>query len=127
VYVRPSKGEKDRWVEANELALQALTILGEQPRPKGGFAGRGTLVGYAPDWFTMIVHDAAKAAGLPPNRRKAHMLRASFATHLLARRVPISVVSRLLGHSDISTTSRYLSVNDVDRRSAVDRLTLPVG
>ena len=37
---------------------------------------------------------------------------------------PISVVSRLLGHSQIATTSRYLAVSDADRREAVNRLKL---
>jgi integrase/recombinase XerD len=41
-----------------------------------------------------------------------HKFRATFATHLLQRGVPIHEVQRLLGHSDIVTTMRYAAVTD---------------
>jgi len=81
-------------------------------------------VGFHPQWFTMIVNQAAAAAGLPPGRRKAHMLRSAFATHLLAGGTPVSVVSRLLGHSNVAITTRYLACHPADMRKAVDSLTL---
>jgi site-specific recombinase XerD len=118
VYIRPSKGDKDRWVEANEIALDALKKL--EPWYNGTVIGS-----LAPQWFTMLVHRAAKAAGFPPGRRNAHMLRASFATNLLGEGVPISVVSRLLGHGSIEVTARYLGVRDSDKRAAVNALVAP--
>lgn len=51
-----------------------------------------------------------------------HVLRATFATNLLARGIPISVVSELLGHSNIAVTSRYLAITKQARREAVERL-----
>lgn len=86
--------------------------------------GNKPILGYHPQWFSMIVHQAAVDAGFPPGRRNAHLLRSSFATHLLGKGVPISVVSKLLGHSQIATTSRYLAVRGEDRRAAVDSLSL---
>lgn len=118
VFIRIAKGDHPRVVEMNELAEQALRGL--QPYYNGTVVG-----GMHPQWFTAIVFNAAKEAGLPPKRRKAHMLRSSFATHLLGEGVPISVVSKLLGHTQVATTSRYLSVRSADRREAVDRLRLP--
>ena len=125
VYVKEAKGGRPRWVEANELAMTAL----------GGLAGcyemgqirhtsQYTLAGYAPNWFTMIVHQAASEAGLPRGRRNAHMLRASFASHLIQAGASVPVVSRLLGHANIATTHRYAAVWEGDRRRAVDTLTL---
>jgi site-specific recombinase XerD len=118
VYIRPSKGDKDRWVEMNDIAAAALEGL----RPWWN----GTVLGSLhPQWFTMLVHRAAKAAGLPVGRRNAHMLRAAFATDLLAQGVPISVVSRILGHGSIEVTARYLGVRAQDKKEAVARLTAP--
>lgn len=117
VYIREAKGDRPRWVEANPIALEALGHL-------EGRAPGIPLVGYAPQWFTMIVHQAAAEAGFPPGRRNAHLLRSSFATHLLGKGVPISVVSKLLGHMRVSTTGRYLAVRGEDRRRAVDSLSL---
>lgn len=126
VFIREAKGDKPRWVEMNELAREALRLMIDiQNQSIRTIETNLPVVGYAPQWFTMIVRQAAAAAGLPPNRRRAHMLRASAATHMLGKGAPISVVSRILGHSNIRTTSRYLAVSDVDRRQAVDMLVLP--
>ena len=116
VYIREAKGDRPRWVEMNALASEALLAL-------NGHAGE-RVVGYAPQWFTMIVNQAATEAGLPRGRRNAHMLRASFATHLIQGGTSVPVVSRLLGHANISTTHRYAAVWESDRRRAVDALTL---
>lgn len=117
VHITHAKGDKPRFVEMNTIAEQAL--IGLKPW------WNGTCVGLKdPNVFTMWVNEAAKDVGLPPNRRRAHMLRASFATHLLGDGVPISVVSRLLGHANVAITSRYLAVGAEDKRAAVDKLTL---
>lgn len=118
VLIRLAKGGQQRWVEGNDLAMETL----EQLRPWYN----GTVIGsIKPDWFTMLVHRAAKRAGFPRGRRNAHKLRSAFATSLLEEGVPISVVSRLLGHSKIQTTARYLACRDKDRRNAVAKLRAP--
>lgn len=113
-----AKGNQGRHVEMNELAVQAIEAL----RPYWN----GTLVGgIHPNWFTTMFNQTATRAGFPPGKRNPHLLRSSFATHMLAGGSPISVVSKLLGHSKVSTTSRYLAVTDTDRHAAVGRLKLP--
>lgn len=118
VLIAHGKGDRPRWVAMNDMAAEALEAL----RPWYN----GTVLGStSPQTFTMWVHDAAKDAGLPPGRRRAHMLRASFATHLLDEGVPVQVVSRLLGHAQIATTGRYLAVTDAAPRAAVGKLPRP--
>jgi integrase len=136
VYIRCAKGDRPRWVEMNDTAERALKSLGVRPMT-GPLAGTYTtppgpsipdtysLVGFHPQWFTMIVQRAAADAGLPKNRRRAHMLRASFVTGLLDQGVPVSVASRLVGHANLATTHRYASVRPEDKRRAVDALPVP--
>jgi site-specific recombinase XerD len=120
VYIRCAKGDRPRWVEMNDTAEKALREL-TPDIPNQAYS----LVGFHPQWFTMIVQRAAADAGLPKNRRRAHMLRASFVTGLLDQGVPVSVASRLVGHANLATTHRYASVRPEDKRRAVDALPVP--
>jgi site-specific recombinase XerD len=124
VYIRCAKGDRPRWVEMNGLAKDALLSLSKPPATIR-LPGSYSLVGFHPQWFTMIVQRAAADAGLPKNRRRAHMLRASFVTGLLDQGVPVSVASRLVGHANLATTHRYASVRPEDKRRAVDVLPCP--
>ncbi len=47
----------------------------------------------------------------PDINLKPHLFRSSFATHLLSKGVDVTIVSKLLGHSNLQTTMRYLNTN----------------
>jgi integrase/recombinase XerC len=112
VYVASGKGKRPRVVRMGPVAREALEELARW--------SNGTVVGpLHPVRFSGWVSEAAADAGLPAHRRKAHMLRASAATKMLGAGIPISAVSRFLGHSSVAITSRYLAVTDEDRERAV--------
>lgn len=61
-----------------------------------------------PEWVNERMEKWLGAAGLAPNAFTPHQLRHSCATYLLQAGVPVHLVSRLLNHSNIQTTMRYV-------------------
>ncbi len=118
VLLRRTKGGRPRIVELNALAERAITEL----RP--WWTEDSILGGVVPQTITEWCHEAAEDAGLlhKVRRRPSHVLRASFATHLLRQGTPIHVVKELMGHRDISTTASYLALASGEKAAAVSRL-----
>ena len=78
---------------------------------------RGTKLTTARIW--QIVKEHARRAGLEQNIYP-HLLRHSFATHLLGNGADLRIIQEMLGHADISTTQVYTHV-DQQRLKAVHR------
>ena len=121
------KGGKDRIVPMGRPARAAIDAYVADCRPclvrsDGRDDGRlllsrtGRPLERVAVW--QIVKRCARAAGL--DNVHPHVLRHSFATHLLAGGADLRVVQDLLGHSDISTTQVYTHV-DSSRLKAVHR------
>jgi integrase/recombinase XerD len=117
------KGNKERLVLLGKAAEEAIRLYLDTARPKlvrsksGGevFLGNhGRRLTTSHLWG--IVKKAAKAAGLD-TRVYPHLLRHSFATHLLSGGADLRVIQELLGHASIGTTEIYTHV-DEDRLAA---------
>ena len=60
-----------------------------------------------------IIQKAKRKTGIIQDG-SMHMLRHSFATHLLDKGIDVVFIQKLLGHSNIKTTLRYLHVTNKD-------------
>ena len=62
-------------------------------------------------WITQAVKRAVDAGMLAPGRRvTSHTLRHSYARHLLTNGIPLNVLSRWMGHSNLDSTLIYLAI-----------------
>jgi integrase/recombinase XerD len=120
------KGKKTRLVPVGRKACEALAAYLSTERPKLVkprtsseifLSQRGTKLTTARIW--QIVKKHAQHAGLEKNVYP-HLLRHSFATHLLSNGADLRIIQEMLGHADISTTQVYTHV-DQQRLKAVHR------
>ncbi|MGZ4290104.1 MAG: tyrosine-type recombinase/integrase, partial [Gaiellaceae bacterium] len=69
----------------------------------------------------LILRQLAGKAGLDAARIHPHLLRHSFATHLLEGGADLRSVQEMLGHADLATTELYTHVSDRHRRESYFR------
>lgn len=128
VTVRHGKGAKDRQVPLSGRLLSALRSWWSAHRhPRWLFPGKTAARPLSDGNVQRIAGRVVKRAGL---RKKAtlHTLRHSYATHLLEAGVDVVTLQKLLGHSDLSTTARYLHLSTRQMQklpNVLDLLGLP--
>lgn len=122
------KGDKQRIVPLGSVAVKWVTTYYRDGRPVllgaragpwlfvNARGGRLTRVG-----FWKILKAYARQAGLPDSV-SPHVLRHSFATHLLERGADLRAIQLMLGHADLSTTQIYTHVLEARLRTVYDQI-----
>lgn len=107
------KRDKERVVPFGREASGCMTAYLREARPKLDKSGKAlefflsrTGKALTRERIWMIVTEAARIAGIEKDIYP-HMLRHSFATHLLSHGADLRVIQEMLGHADISTTQIY--------------------
>jgi integrase/recombinase XerD len=129
IHVRLGKGGKDRYVMLSERLLEILRGYWVQVRPQGGWLFPGRKAG-KPITRNAVEKAIDVAAAKAKLRKKVtpHVLRHSFATHLLEAGTDIRVIQVLLGHSSIRSTARYTQVSERhigSVKSPLDKIRVP--
>jgi len=106
------KGNKQRMVFMNEAAASAIrAYLGTRPRSADEalfLSNRKTRLSHRQAW--VIFREFAQLSGLNKHVTP-HVMRHSFATHLLENGADIMTIKELLGHESLSTTQIYTNVS----------------
>jgi integrase/recombinase XerD len=116
------KGDKERIVPLGRPAADAVRRYAAHGRPHLDRRHRPELFLNAQGGpltragAFLILRRLAEQAGLEPERIHPHLLRHSFATHLLEGGADLRSVQEMLGHADLSTTELYTHVSDRRRR-----------
>ncbi len=125
IHIKLAKGKKDRFVKIPDSLTQELmafcNLTGTEilfPSARSGKLTKKTI--------TKIVQNSAKKAGIK-KRVYPHLLRHSFATHLLEQGTDLRIIQKLLGHSDIKTTQIYTQISQAsikNIKSPLDSINL---
>jgi site-specific recombinase XerD len=111
IRIRSGKGGKERYVMLSFTLLDTLRIYFKQYRPEMWlFFGKTKAEPLDSRSVQNMIRKTAATAGIR-KRVTAHILRHSFATHLLDRGTNLRYIQDLLGHKSIRTTMRYTHVS----------------
>jgi integrase/recombinase XerD len=122
------KGRKQRLVPIGDEATEWVTryiaearslLVGRKSSPRLFVAARGGTGSLTRVGFWKILKGYARQAGV--SALSPHVLRHSFATHLLERGADLRAIQMMLGHTDLSTTQIYTHVLQARLRSLYDR------
>jgi integrase/recombinase XerD len=129
VIIVRGKGNKERMVPvgaparaavASYLEVRQSFIPANTKNSRWLFPSRGATGHVSRDAVAKSLKDLAIAAGIAPSRVSPHVLRHSFASHLLAHGADLRSLQQMLGHADISTTQIYTHVLDERLRRLVE-------
>ena len=117
------KGGKERFVPVNSQALDSLENYLEVRQPKQSkwlFPSRSKQGYMTRQNFAVALKKLAVKAGINASEISPHILRHSFATHLLTGGADLRLIQQLLGHSDITTTEIYTHIQPAAMKKLVE-------
>jgi integrase/recombinase XerD len=122
VMIIKGKGAKERMVPLSAAAKQAALALlaADGTDSRYLFPGRNPKQPMTRQAFFLLLKQVALEAGLDPARVSPHVLRHSFASHMLARGADLRSLQMLLGHADIATVQIYTHVQTERLRQVVE-------
>jgi integrase/recombinase XerD len=132
VMIIKGKGGKERMVPLSSAAKEAASALLAATGTKSAetnsagtqsrwlFPGRDPKRPLTRQAFFLLLKQVALEAGLDPARVSPHVLRHSFASHMLARGADLRSLQMLLGHADISTVQIYTHIQTERLRKQVE-------
>ena len=115
----PMGDEAAAWVR-RYLREARPALLGTRRSPRLFVKARGGGAGLTRVGFWKILKAYGRSAGVTA-ALSPHMLRHSFATHLLERGADLRAIQMMLGHADLSTTQIYTHVLQQRMRAVYDR------
>lgn len=125
LHVREGKGRKDRYVPLGKHLSRGLKTYLEAEKPYtwlfNGKSSTGQLQQFTGAGVRWVVKEAARKPGVKKHVT-SHVLRHTYATHLLEMGLDIMTLKELLGHGDIQTTLVYLHVAQLGRGRAFNPL-----
>ena len=128
IRIDQGKGRKDRYTLLSPQLLEELRAYWREYRPQRWlFEGAKPGQHLAADSAGRLFDRAKLRAGIQ-HGHGIHSLRHSFATHLMEAGVALPVIQRLMGHTSLTTTAKYLHVTSQHLesiRSPLDLLRLP--
>ncbi|MGB5236484.1 MAG: site-specific tyrosine recombinase/integron integrase [Flavobacteriaceae bacterium] len=122
VRVNQGKGRKDRYTILSATLLSELRIYYKRYQPQTFLFESPSGKAYSPTSVVNIVSRAAFKAGIK-KRVTPHMLRHSFATHLLDKGTDLRKIQVLLGHNSSKTTEIYTHVAENSFKDIDDLLS----
>ena len=124
IFIQAAKGKKDRVVGLSPVLLVMLREYAAEYRPdKNGYLFEGRVKGtpYSARTLQEVLQAAKRKVGLM-KPGSVHSLRHSFATHLIEKGTDVTMIQRLLGHSNIRTTLIYLHTSNKDLLKVISPL-----
>ncbi len=123
IHIKLAKGRKDRFVKIPSSLISDLKnyceLLNDEVLFPSNRGGKLTI-----ETIQEVVKQSANRSGVK-KRVYPHLLRHSFATHLLEQGTDLRIIQKLLGHSDIKTTQIYTQISQQsikNVRSPLDNL-----